>query len=235
MNEVFSRRAENMLRDEMCICLDDLRCHLASKVPTRLVFFKEFFDFLVELNPSHKNFELGSPEYYRNDEYLNNEILEFFRSRGIKDGTEEYFIIDSIRHAFISFKDGGLYSLYKNREAENWYPKVIIRKKIGENNLVGDVVIYRGTSKSEYKLGKFSQSWTLKEKVANEFAFKHYQIHSGYINTERVILKARINACHIYYYDETDDEQEVIIDERKINSHSLTIICQSVLESADSE
>jgi len=229
MNEVFSKKAVNLLRDEMCICLDDLHNHLISKVPTKINVFREFFDFLSELNPLHKHPEPGSVEYCENDHYLNKRILEFSNTLGIKDNTEEYFIVDNVRHAFISFKDGGLCSLYKNREAENWYPKIVIRKILGVNNLVGEIVIYRGTSISEYELGKFSQSWTLQEKVAHDFAFEHYQIHDKYINTERVVLKSRINANHIYYYYETDHEQEVIIDEREIIDYPPAIICERIL------
>lgn len=42
----------------------------------------------------------------------------------------EYSIFDSFCHAFIFFKQYGLYELYKHREAEEWYPKIIIRSKI---------------------------------------------------------------------------------------------------------
>lgn len=227
-NSLFNSKAVNLLRDEMCICLDDLQKHLISTAPTKLEFFKEFFDFLAELNPPHKQAQPGKPEYDENDEYLNKKILDFTESRGIKIDTEEYFLVDNIRHAFISFKSGGLLSLYKHREAENWYPKVVIREKLGTNILVGDVVIYRGTSKSELDLGKFSQSWTLKEEIAHDFAFKHYHFHADYIDTERVVLKARINTRHIYYYDETDNEQEVIIDEREILD-GPAVVSQSVL------
>ena len=211
----------------MCICLDDLHNHLISISPTKQEFFKEFFDFLAELNPPYNHVELGSVEYFENDEFLNREILEFSESRGIEPDTKKYFTIDSIRHAFISFKRHGLHHLYKHREAENWYPKVIIRKKLGTNHLAGDVVIYRGTSKSEFELGEFSQSWTLNEAVAHDFAFKHYREHDDYVGTKRVVLKARINSLNIYYYDETDNEHEVIIDERKLGD--ITIISQRVL------
>jgi hypothetical protein len=199
-------KAEKLLRDEMCICLDDLQNHLISTA----------------------HVELGSAEYFENDEFWNKEILDFSDNRGIKTDTQEYFTVDSIRHALISFKSGGLYSLYKNRQAENWYPKVVIRTNLGANNLVGDVVIYRGTSKSELESGRFSQSWTLKEDVACEFAFKHYDGQEDYVNTERVVLKARINVRHIYYYDEADNEQEVIIDEREIID-GPAIVSQSAL------
>ncbi len=229
MSKVFSSKSEHLLRDEMCICLDDLLDHLTSKVPAKIGIFNEFFNFLAGLNPPHQSSELGSPEYYENDKYLNREIMENCQTLGIKDDTDEYFIVDAFRHAFISFKDGGLYSLYKNRQAENWYPKIIVRRKIGKNNLSGNVVIYRGTSKEEHEIGKYSQSWTLKKEVAMDFAFKHYQHHEDYISTERVVLKSTISSRHIYYYDESDNEQEVIIDEREIINKSPTVICNRVL------
>ncbi len=159
---------------------------------------------------------------------MNREIWNFAQSKRIESNTKEYFTVDSIRHAFISFKSGGIYLLYKNREAESWYPKVVIRKKLRLHNLTGDVEIYRGTSKTEFKSGQFSQSWTLKEEVANDFAFKHYDSHEAYIGTERVVLKSLINAHHIYYYDETDNEQEVIVDERRITDLP-TIVSENVL------
>lgn len=229
MNVEFSSKAEKLLRDEMCICLDNLRNHLISKAPAKLEFFQQFLDFIADLKPPHDHFEQGDFRCYENDDYLNKEILDFSENKGIVRDTEEYFIVDSIRHAFISFKFGGLYSLYKHREAENWYPKVIVREKLGSVTLKGEIVIYRGTSKYEYDSGQFSQSWTLKEEVAHDFAFKHYDIHDDYINTERVVLKSRINACHIYFYDEDDDEKEVAIDERELIDLPPSIICQRIL------
>lgn len=224
---LFTSRAIILLRDEMCICLDDLQSHLTSAVPTKLELFGEFFDFLADLKPLHKHAELGSAEYYENDEYLNGEILDFSESRGIQSDTQEYPTVDSIRHAFISFKIHGLHHLYKNREAENWYPKVVIRKKIYTNHLTGDIVIYRGTCRAEFNCGRFSQSWTLSQEVAYSFAFEHYLGHAAYENTERVVIKASISAPNIYCYDESDNEYEVIVDERKIINP--TIVSEGVL------
>ncbi len=229
MNDVISEKAEKLLRDEMCLCLEDLGNHLESTVPSKLDFFRDFFEFLVELNPPNTAVELGSSEYFENDEYLNTEIMQFSERFGIASGTDEYFIVDSLRHAFISFKQGGLLSLYKHREAENWYPKVVIRQRLGVNDLKGEIEIYRGTSKYEYDSGIISQSWTLKKEIAHDFAFKHYQNHGSYLNSERVVLKTKINVCHIYYYNEFDNEQEVIIDEREILVVPPTITCQRLL------
>jgi hypothetical protein len=160
---------------------------------------------------------------------INHEIINYSEIFGIEQDTKEYFIVDSIRHAFISFYFGGLESLYKNREAENWYPKIIIRKKIGTVALDGELVIYRGTSKEESDSGVFAQSWTLSEDVANEFAFKHYNTHDGYVNTERVVIKSKIHSRHVYYYDESDNEMEVVIDQRELIDVPPEVICQKVL------
>lgn len=75
----------------------------------------------------------------------------------------------------------------------------------------------------------FSQSWTLSEKVANDFAFHYYDEYDDYLNTERVVMQSRIKARHVYYYDEDDDEQEVIIDERKLIDVPPIIISQKIL------
>ena len=229
MSLELSDKAETLLKENMGICLDDLENHLISKVPSMLDFFLELLDFLSDLKPPHNAFELGDSRYHENDEFLNHEIIKFSAENGIERDTEEYFIVDSIRHAFISFSFGGLYSLYKNREAEYWYPKVIIREKLRDITLVGELVVYRGTSKIEFDSGIFSQSWTLSEKIAHDFAFKHYDIHDDYLNTERVVIKSIINACHVYYYDESDNEKEVIIDERVLIDNPPEIICQKFL------
>ena len=223
MVNLFSKKAEKLLRDEMCICLDDLQSHLISTAPTKLEFFREFFDFLTELNPPRKYVELEIEEYPENNEFLETEISNFSDTRGIEISTEEYLTLDSISHAFISFKSLGLNHLYKHQEPENWYPKIVIRRKLNVHNLADEVEIYRGACKSEFETREFRQSWTLNEQVARDFAFKIYDSQEAYIGTKRMVLKARINARDIYYYDETDNEQEVIIDEREIISIPIVI------------
>ena len=229
MNTLVTAKAERLLKGEMCICLDDLSSHILLKAPEKLPIFRALFDLLTTLEAPHKDTKLGSSEYFENDDYFNNSILNFAESQGVIDDTEEYYIIDNIRHAFIMFKSSGLYSLYKHREAENWYPKIIIRKHIGVDQLKDEVLIFRGTSKAEYESGKYSQSWALKEEVAHDFAFKHYQNHDLYINTERVVLKAKIDRRHVYYYNTNENEQEVIINEEKIESGSVKVISQRIL------
>ena len=156
------------------------------------------------------------------------------RIQTIKEDTEEYYTFDSIRHAFISFKAGGIYNLYKHREAECWYPKVLIRNNMGISSNVDDldseITIFRGTSKEEYDSAIYSQSWTLYRKVAEEFAFKHYENQEDYKTTSRIVLQTSISKNHVYYYDKYDDEQEIIIDERKLNEHPVIIIKEKSID-----
>jgi hypothetical protein len=85
------------------------------------------------------------------------------------------------------------------------------------------IVIYRGTSNTEYESGEFSQSWTTCKDVAYKFAFIHYKGQANYQNTLRVVLKAKIDKRFIYYYNGDDDEKEVILDERKIPINTIEV------------
>ena len=194
-------RAESLLKDDMCICLDDLKNHLTESAPNSVDFFKEFFDFLATLQPIHQVYETGSTEWSENREYLNHEIISFCQSRHIPEDSNEYDAVDSLRQAFVSYIEGGVYGLYKGREAlANWYPRVIFRKKICEHSLSGEIDIYRGTGELEYGRGMFGQSWTLDINVAHRFAFTHYRHGEHYENTQRVVLKSTISAENIYAY-----------------------------------
>lgn len=222
MNFIFSDKGAAYLKNNMNICLEDFNNKLLTDAENHLEYFKHLIDFMIALTPPHQYslIQCTDPKYMENDQFLNDRFFDFIKKYSISDDTNEYHISDTIRHAFLSFKEGGIYRLYKAREAEGWYPKVIIRQNLGSRDSIGnlevEVVIYRGTSKEEYTSGVFGQSWSLSEKIANEFAFKHYSVHDGYINTSRVLMKSRIRNDSIYYYDEDDSEKEIIIDEREI-------------------
>jgi len=235
MEVIFSKKGASYLKNNMNICLEDFTEKLLLDAKNHLNYFKEFVDYMIGLTPPYpySKIECADPEYIQNDLFLNKKFCEFIDKNSISEGTSEYFISDTLRHAFISFKEGGLYRLFKFREAEGWYPKVIIRQQINSrdsiSNLETEVVVYRGTSKEEYDSGLFGQSWTLSELVANDFAFKHYSVHDKYVNTSRVVIKTKIHKDSIYYYNSDDDEQETIIDERKIIIAPPEIIVESVL------
>ena len=67
---LYTSNAINLLRDEMCICLDDLQSHLISSAPTKLEFFRDFFDFLTKLNPPGNYVELVVDEHCENDDFF---------------------------------------------------------------------------------------------------------------------------------------------------------------------
>lgn len=117
MSFKLSKEAESFLINEMCICLDDLVNHVKNVAPAKMEFFQGFLEFIAILKLPHDSYELGDTKYHENDEYLDREIMGYSKKYGIERDTEEYFIVDSIRHAFSSFMFGGLEWLYKNREA----------------------------------------------------------------------------------------------------------------------
>jgi hypothetical protein len=123
--------------------------------------------------------------------------------------------------------------MYKYREAEGWYPKIIIKENIGTrkhvNTLDPNITIYRGTSKDEYNSKEFGQSWTINKTVANEFAFNHYLGQPEHQGTKRVVIKTTINRTNIFYFDKDDYEKEVIIDTKAIIIDSVEICEEKVL------
>jgi len=229
--EIFTVDGKSFLSKKMGICLKDLTQKIISDTPTSIDFFKQLISFILTLNPS---LEYGKLDHANQNLFLNKELYAFFKKFNFDDDSMEHFIFDNIRHAFINYCQGGILEVYKHREAEGWYPKIIIDSNLGDRNdierLNNEVVIYRGTSKDEYNSKTFGQSWTLDEEIANKFAFEHYEGQPDYENTTRVILKAKINKQHIYYYKEENKEQEVIVNSNMIISNSIDLLEEALLE-----
>ena len=216
----------------MCIDVNDLNTKILKDSPNDLMFFQNFIDFMIELKAPVKYKKPGHPNNDQNDEYLNKEIFNFTKKYNIAEGSNTELIFDNLRHAFMSYKSGGLLNLFKHREAESWYPKVIIRDIIYPhhiNTLDKEIQIFRGTSKKEYISQKFSQAWTIDKKIAEKFAFLHYADQTDYQDTSRVILETKINKENIYYFSLDDDENEIIVDERKIIYQNVKIIKEKIL------
>ncbi len=230
MQNIFSDKSTEYLTKEMSFCINDLNNKILSDVPNNYIFFRNLIDFIINLKVPYE-YEPNSLMSYNNDEnreFINNEMYEFLKNNGLNEESEEHFIFDNIRHAFINFKQGGILNMYQYREAEVWYPKIVIDKFIGNvydiNELDDEVIIYRGTSKDEYGAKKFGQSWSINKKVAYEFAFVHYKNQPNYMNTNRVLLKAKIKKEFIYYFDKNGREKEAIIDSSKLLASTLEII-----------
>lgn len=236
-NKVFSENSEEYLKKEISICIDDLSKKIIFDAQDKIVFFNSLIEFIITLKPPLEYKELGHPANTINRDFLNNNLEEFIEKYSLKEHSKVYFIFDTIRHAFINYCQGGIYQMYKQREAEGWYPKIIINKNIGYRNDINnldtqEVKIYRGTSKAEYNSKEYGQSWTLNKNIAEEFAFIHYKDQEAHKGTLRVVIWAKINKNDIYYYDKNDAEEEVIVNTCKIITDSINLDVERLLVEA---
>lgn len=201
----------------MSICLVDLEAKISQDAPQYSSAFNDLFELLGQLKAphpyDHKN--LANPDNEKNRSFLNGVLLNFAIKHGINENCPEGLIFDSIRHAFISFLRGGVLDMYLHREAEVWYPKVIIKQFYGKQSDINDldesITIYRGTSLSEPESGNYGQSWSLCKRVAKEFAYKHYSSQNDFDLANRVVISTQISKSDILYYDKTNSEKEVIV------------------------
>ena len=226
---MFSKKAQEYITNEMSICIDDLTYKILNDVPKNSLFFNDLFEYMIELELPHSyDLDVSSPINDENNEFLNNKLCDFFKNSGFDEKSLEYFIYDNIRHAFLHFKEGGILQMYQHREAEIWYPKVIIKKFLGIqtdiDKLENKITVYRGTSREEYDSKKYGQSWTLNENVAKEFAFIHYSSQEDYQNTKRVLLSTVVDKKSIFYYDKNGAESEIIVDTAKLNKDLVRIV-----------
>ncbi|CUJ39699.1 Uncharacterised protein [Achromobacter xylosoxidans] len=127
-------------------------------------------------------------------------------------------VLDSLRHAFCSFASGGLHGLFTRQENEVWYPKVILDCELKPNtiHLLPEIItIYRGADISEYEHSRFGQSWTIDKRVANEFAYKHYENQEWFEIGRRVVLRAKYLKRFVFYADQAP-EYEIAVDPSKL-------------------
>lgn len=205
---------------------------ILSDVPQSCNFFNSLFEYIISLKiPYEYEDALMSYNNDENREYINKSLYDFLEQNGLTEDSDEHFIFDNIRHAFINFKQGGILNMYQCREAEVWYPKIIINRFLGNKDDISEIEepikIFRGTSLEEYDSQNFGQSWSLNKKVAEEFAFVHYKSQPDYQNTERVVLEVNINKDRIFYYEKDGREQEVIIDINQLND--VNIVARNIL------
>ena len=218
---IFTKKIAQYITNEMQICIDDLTKKILNDVPDSADFFNRLFEYMISLKVPYE-YE-NTVMSYNNDEnrsHINKMLYNFLEDNDLNEDSDEHFIFDNIRHAFINFKKGGILNMYQYREAEGWYPKVIINSFLGDkediNTLNFPVQIYRGTSLDEFNSKNFGQSWSISKKIAEEFAFIHYRSQPNYQDSMRVILSTTVDKKDIFYYVENGIEEEVIIDSKKL-------------------
>ncbi|WP_155859849.1 hypothetical protein [Acinetobacter terrae] len=135
--------------------------------------------------------------------------------------SQTYLILDSLRHAFNIFGEGGLINLWIYQENQCWYPFIKIEEILFPNDinlLPNDLTIYRGCSKNEYKNKKFKQSWSLEKSVAESFAYEHYKDQDWFNINDRCVVEAQISKKSVYYYRNSSYENEVVVNVSKLRN-----------------
>ena len=221
------------LKNRLCIDLDYLFEEINKFSDDKSLILK-YLEMLILINLPHKEFNLGDNEFFENEEYFRKQIIGFWNKNKINDEKDSYYIFDNLRLAFNSYKFGGLIQLYERAEKEYWYPKIVIDNFLGKaediNSLNDEIIVYRGTSFKEYESGIFSQSWSLDKDIARKFAFEHYRRQLFYSNTERILLKTKINKSDIFYYDGDNIEKEIVINSKDIKKEFVEILEKEIIE-----
>ena len=229
---MFTKEVEKFLKKDMCICLLHLKEEI-NKFIDDVEIISLYIEELVNLKLPNRDFELGSEEFYENENIFTSFVLDFWSKNRITSKNNSYYIFDNLRHAFRSFKFGGLIELYKCQQNEEWYPKINLVEFLGKEEdilkLPERITIYRGTSLSEYESGIFSQSWSLSKDVAKKFAFRHYTRQRMFSDTLRVVIKTEISKSEIFYYSD-DNEEEVVINSQNINKEQIIKVLEEIIE-----
>lgn len=108
------------------------------------------------------------------------------------------------------YREGGVFKLFKERQAEWMGPKIRINEldvpPWDPVNLKEPIIVYRGMSKTEYDSGDFGQSWSIRHEVAHRFATETYS-DTG----PGIVGKAILNIGSVLHFDPQDCEGEVIV------------------------
>lgn len=126
------------------------------------------------------------------------------------------------------YREGGVFRLFKGRQAEWGGPKIRITEldvpPWDSSELNKIMTVYRGMIKSEYDSGKYGQSWTVQKKVASRFA------NETYSGTESGII-VKVDVCResIIYFDSNDYEGEVILKNDSVLKDDILYIESGVL------
>lgn len=203
---MLDERVLSVLRDDMSIDIEHLMSKLRSSSMSR--YTNESLDILEFFVTS-----LGC----KNPKDKINHVAKKYEDT-ISDGEFETFI-DSMRHAFVAFSQGGLHDLFLYQENQAWYPKVRLKQVLNPNDIhsLNEVItLYRGCDIYENNNGKYGQSWSTSEDVSREFAFVHYSSEVWFNRTSRCVLKATLHRDNVYYSDQKKHEREVVVDTTKL-------------------
>lgn len=208
---MISELALSLLRDDMSIDIEHLKSKLDSNSISQFksCSVEALENFVQSLSCSNAKEEINS---------VASRYIEL-----VSDCEFEEFI-DSMRHAFVAYSQGGLRDLFLHQENQAWYPRVKLKHALTPNDihtLCDFVNVYRGCDLIESNTREYGQSWTKSEEVAREFAFVHYSSQAWFSKASRCVLKATIHKDHVFYSDQCKHEQEVVVDTDKLRNVEL--------------
>lgn len=211
---VISNSVMSFLKNDMCFDLEYLICKINSldDLYHQELVFKMINESLMGCFLDEKS------------------ILSVFNNVvvNISEDSDVYDVIESLRHAFISFDRGGIRDLYKYQENQSWYPRLIVDRIIYPNDinvLDDEIVIYRGCSVVEYNNNDYGQSWTTSQVVAEKFAYEVYINESWFCEEDRLIVTALCNKDFLLYSDQAmHSEYEVVLRKDAISSLNVAVL-----------
>ena len=200
---MFSKSTLNQL-DQMSINGIEYHQYLLDKFGADIKFFDEVISRFYSATPKDKSL-----------------FFEYCDAYSIDKGSELGDYLYEMFNNLCRYNQGGVFELFKEKQAEWGAPRVTLRTEDAPNNsdveMLSDVVtIYRGMSKDEYDNKSFTQHWTTDVNEAIKFATTIYSdLPIG------VVVKAKINKQDVIYYDNNDSEKEVIPNLEKIREIEL--------------
>lgn len=223
---MFTEQNKFFMSNEMSLDVHSIESKLQESLlkkyaPNIVKLISEYISIVESTNTTiitSNNFDIA--------ECINAHFNSVIKQLSLDNSSEIYNVIDSFRHAFLSYATGGLRNLYLNQENEGWYPKVKITKVLEPNQidiLPSHFQVYRGCNISELNNVDYGQSWSLSEKIAFDFAFKIYadDFNKWFDSNKRAVLTTTLSKEDIFYYSNDRGEDEVIVDIKKLRKVTL--------------
>jgi hypothetical protein len=152
------------------------------------------------------------------------EILRIFsKFKYLHDKEEVYSILDTLRYSFDGIAYGGLHQLYTRQENQGWHLKVKLSCELKPNDidtLDETLTIYRGCDSNEYKLNTYGQAWSTSQRIAKDFAYRHYEGQPWFSESIRVVLQATIDKKNILYSKQSG-EFEIAVNSTCLNNVAI--------------
>ena len=207
---IFDERNTEFLKNELCIDITEFEAYLSKRFGSETQCFNELVNFLIKDEAKHKLPNLDVMNQYFKGNRLKERTFEHIRASFTINDDQEDYLYEIICY-FCWYYSGGLKELFKHRQAENEGPRIYLKGRITNSEVIDShlppsVTAYRGMSIEELDSNSFGMSWTLCKSKAEEFAFT---VYSG--KPRGVVVCSQIERDSVLYYDPEDNEKEVVV------------------------